>query len=120
MPRPASQASTTVVSRTSFGSLQSPGMIDECERRKVVELRCVSGKFRHSAEGGKDGAAGALGRKSGYELLQPVLTIIFAGGIECVGQAIRAKNNHVTVAHRYRLSQVRRIPLNPHRHARGR
>src|ERR1700730_11024773 len=58
-------------------------------------------------------------RKSGYELLQALLTIIFAGGIECVGQAIRPKKNHVTVVHRYRLSLVRRISLHPQRHARG-
>jgi hypothetical protein len=83
-----------------FISISDPhrvGMIDECERCKVVELRCVCGKCSHGADGGKDAIPGVLCRKPGYELLQALLTITFAGRIERVRQAVGPKKKNVTL-----------------------
>ena len=94
-------------------------MIDEGQRCKVVELGCVCGKCGHGAGDGKDAISGVLGRKSGYELLQALLTITFACGIERVRQAVGPKKKHVTVAHHYRLALEPRIEPYSKRQARG-
>ena len=55
---------TAIVDVDSFISISNAdrvGMMDECDRRKVVELRCVCRKCSYGADDGKNAIPGVLG-----------------------------------------------------------